>query len=151
LGSFVSSIWLFTWSFHYLFILKELFVMVRVALARIRAHLVPFFALADGTWTTDTLPTAQLPCMLFSPHAVDGFVMPMLPLPLPPDSLLFIAESAREDPIVEMVSYALSAGALVSLTFLCWFPRHVSCHHCGQFASCRPSRWTVFIDIRRIS
>ena len=83
--------------------------MVRVALARIRAHLVPFFALADGTWTTDTLPTAQLPCMLFSPHAVDGFVMPMLPLPLPPDSLLFIAESAREDPIVEMVSYALSA------------------------------------------
>ena len=51
--------------------------------------------------------------MLFSPHAVDGFVMPMLPLPLPPDSLLFIAESAREDPIVEMVSYALSWSACI--------------------------------------
>ena len=84
MGSFVSSIWLFTWSFHYLFILKELFVMVRVALARIRSHLVPFFALADGTWTTDTLPTAQLPCMLFSPHAVDGVVVPCSPSSPPP-------------------------------------------------------------------
>ena len=46
--------------------------------------------------------------MLFSPHTVDGVVVPMLPLPLPPDSLLFIAESARQDPIVEMVSYAVS-------------------------------------------
>ena len=61
----------------------------------------------------------QLSCMLFSPHAVDGFVMPMLPLPLPPDSLLFIAESARQDPVVEMVSYAVSCvGSTCIFTFL---------------------------------
>ena len=51
---------------------------------------------------------ANCPARCSHPMPLMAFVMPMLPLPLPPDSLLFIAESARQDPIVEMVSYAVS-------------------------------------------